>query len=140
MNIPTQSELEVITSNLAKILRIQDWDITFHLVSGYEIAKETDGDSSINGLSVRLIRLNKADVYINRDNAGGWYETLVHELIHIQTTEMLNTANAFFDEPHTYFETIYESMVEKQAQIFCKLYPSSNFIKDNPDIFKNAGD
>lgn len=129
-DIPSQEKLEEITKKLAEILRIQDWDINFHLVSGYEIAKETEnGDCAVNGLSYRQMRLNKADIYINKENPSNWYETLVHELIHVQINPITSTANAYFDERHTFFETTYENVVEKQAQVFCKLYPVTNFIK-----------
>jgi hypothetical protein len=56
-----------------------------------------------------------------------WYKTLVHELIHIQTTSMVMTAIAYFEEKHSYFTDIYESMVDKQAVVFCKVYPVTNF-------------
>lgn len=107
-------------------MRIQDWDIQTYAVSGYEIAQQTEnGDSTVNGLSRRNVRLNKASIYINQENPDDWYETLVHELIHVQTTPLYYCAFSYFHKRHSYFDDIYESLVDKQAQIFCKLYPIS---------------
>jgi|GEM_PF-2377538 hypothetical protein len=128
MDIPEQKKLEQVTKKLAEILRVQDWDIKTHIVSGHDIAKQTDDDNyTARGVSVRNTRSNTADIYLSTDEPGDWYETLVHELIHVQTTTLIATAEAYFEKHHSYFENIYESMVERQAQIFVKLYPVTNF-------------
>jgi hypothetical protein len=131
MKIPEQSKLDEIVKKLAEILRIQDWDIETHIVSGYEMSKHTeDDDSTVEGLSVRNVRLNHADIYMNHEGEFGWYKTLVHELIHVQTTDLIYTAESYLDKKATYLSDKYESMVDKQAAIFCKLYPSTNFIAE----------
>jgi len=128
MNIPEQPKLDEIVKKLAEILRIQDWDIDVHVLSGYEMAKhEPNDDSTVRGLAIRDIRINKAEIYLNWENMLDWYQTLVHEMIHVQTTMMCITATAYFTENHSYFNDIYESMVDKQAVMFVKLYPVTNF-------------
>ena len=126
MNIPEKEKLDLIAKKLAEILRIQDWDITIKLISAYDMGNKYN-DYTDEGVSDRDIRLNTAEIYLNRDNCSDWYEVLVHELLHIQSTELIKCAEAYFQGRHTYFSDIYESLTEKQAQIFCKLYPLSNF-------------
>jgi len=129
MNQPSQPRLDKIVIKLAKILRIQDWDIKAHAVTGYEMNKVSD-DCTNDGLSYRNVRLNTADIYLNKEKDVDWYETLIHEMIHIQTTAFLHCAVSNTQERTTYFDDLYESLIEKQAQVFCKLYPVTNFIKE----------
>jgi dephospho-CoA kinase len=122
VSIPDENKLNEIAQKLAKVLRVQDWDITVHSVTGYGINK-INGDCENDGLACRNIRLNTAEIYINNEKEIDWYETLVHEMIHIQSTALINCAEAYFQETHSYFTDIYENFVEKQAQIFSKIYP-----------------
>lgn len=128
MNIPEQPKLDEVAKKLSEILRIQDWDIDVCVLSGYEIAKhEPNEDSTVRGLAIRDIRISKAEIYLNRENMLDWYQTLVHEMIHVQTTLMYLTASAYFQKEYPYFDNVYESMVDKQAVMFVKLYPVTNF-------------
>lgn len=124
----SQEKIDEIALKLAEILRIQDWDIQVHAVSGYEIAKHvSDSDSTNQGVSVRNMHLNTAQIYLNRDNCDNWYETLIHELIHVQTTMLIYTAESYIKEKSSFLDTIYESFVDRQAVIISKLYPAENF-------------
>lgn len=128
MNIPEQPKLDEIVKKLSEILRIQDWDIEVHVVSGFEIAKHvSDSDSTNQGVSVRNMHLNKACIYLNRDNCEDWYETLIHELLHVQTTLFIYTAESYIKEKSSFLDTIYESFIDRQAMIISKLYPVTNF-------------
>jgi hypothetical protein len=127
MSIPSKAKLKEIADKLASILRIQDWNIKIHIINGFEMNKNY-GDCTYMGMSDKNVRLNTANIYLNSDNCNEeWYETLVHELIHVQTCSVEHCANSYFQENHTYFYDLLENMVEKQAQVFCKLYPVSNF-------------
>jgi len=123
MDVPENDKLKEITEKLSKILRIQDWDIKVNVVSGYEFAEKTELECTCDGACCRNVRLNTAEIYLNKEKDVDWYETLIHELLHIQSTELIHCAEAYFEETHSYFTDIYESLIEKQAQIFCKIYP-----------------
>jgi hypothetical protein len=129
MNVPEEPKLKEITGKLCEILRIQDWDVSVSAVSGYEFNQKTGLECTYDGASCRRIRLNTARVYLNKETDADWYETLVHELIHIQTFPMEHCATAYFEHPQSYFDDMLENMVEKQAQVFCKIYPVGNFDK-----------
>jgi len=123
MSLPTEEELRDIAKALAKILRIQDWDITVHLISGYEMDKRYN-DCTYCGMADRNVRLNIADIYLNSDNCEDeWYEALVHEMIHIQQTPLLHCTKAYFKEGRSYWDDLNEQLTEKQAQIFARIYP-----------------
>ena len=139
MDIPEDSKLQAITRKLAGILRIQDWDISVHAVSGYELAQKTGLECDTDGVSYRNVRLNTADIYLNKEKDADWYETLVHEMIHVQTVPMEHCATAYFEEPKSYFKDILENMVEKQAQVFVKIYPLSRLEKEGITDGKEKG-
>ena len=127
MNLPTEETLGKIAQELAKILRVQDWNISVHLINGYEMDKRY-GDCTYAGMSDINVRLNTADVYLNSDNCGDeWYETLVHEIIHIQQTPLIHCTKAYFSENHSYWDDLNEQLTEKQAQIFTSIYPLERF-------------
>ena len=130
MDIPEESKLQAISRKLCEILRIQDWDVTVKAVSGYEFAEKTGLGHTYDGASGRFMRLNAAHVYLNKDRDADWYEVLVHELIHVQTFPVEHCAESYFQNHQNYFDDLLENMVEKQAQVFCKLYPESNFEKE----------
>lgn len=123
MSLPTEEELRDIAKTLAKILRVQDWDISVHLINGYEMDKRYN-DCTYCGMADRNVRLNIADIYLNSDNCEDeWYEALVHEMIHIQQTPLLHCTEAYFKEDHSYWDDLNEQLTEKQAQIFARIYP-----------------
>ncbi len=130
--LPSQEKLEGMIKELQKIMRIQDWDITLKLLTAREMNSQYN-DCEAMGYADRNIRLNTATICINKDNLGKeneWYETLIHELFHIQSTLLLSTANTYFQKEYDYFNTIYESYTERLAQMFVTVYPATNFIKE----------
>ena len=130
MDIPEDSMLQAVARRLAEILRIQDWDITVKAVTGYELNKKTGEECTSCGVSDRYIRLNQADIYLNKEANDDWYEVLVHEMLHIQSVSLEHCAEAYFDGRHSYFTDIYENLTDKQAQIFVKIYPLARLEKE----------
>jgi hypothetical protein len=123
MSLPTEEKLKEIAQKLAKVLRVQDWDISVHLISGYEMDKKYS-DCTYCGTADRNVRLNTADIYLNSDSCKDtWYETLVHEMIHVQQTPLIHCTEAYFQEHRTYWNDLNEQLTEKQAQIFASIYP-----------------
>jgi hypothetical protein len=138
MNIPSQEQLEQVTKKLAEMLRIQDWNIEISVVTGYEM---NDSNSDIacwnQGYCHENIKLNYCKIYINKESSEDWYATLVHEMIHIQGAGLHHFIKKSLDEGHMdYYVDIYEQFNEKQANVFCTLYPFEKLKEDNPDIFK----
>lgn len=138
MDLPCIEKLKEIVTELQKIMRIQDWDIEIEVVNGVDLHnKGLDGvDCNTMGYADRNIKLNEATICINKDNLGKeneWYSTLVHELFHVQSTYLISTANAYFNETHSYFEALYEAYTERLAKMFCSIYPVTNFIKEVPN-------
>ena len=130
MGIPSEERLNEIAQGLAKILRVQDWDINVHVINGYEMDKRYN-DCTFCGMADRNIRLNTADIYLNSDNCEDeWYESLIHELIHVQQTPMIHCTKGYFQEDHSYWDDLNEQLTEKQAQIFASVYPYDRFEKE----------
>ena len=127
--IPDEDTLKRVATKLIEVMRVQDWDITVHSVTGYEMYEESD-NCTIEGCSRRDVKLNTADIYLNRESCIDWYETLIHELIHVQATALIHCAENYFGETHEYFRVINEQLTEKQAQIISKLYPLNKLEED----------
>ena len=133
MKIPEQPFLQNVVDRLSCALRIQDWDISIHVINGYEMARKFEY-CTYSGMSSKDTRLNTADIYLNVDADDDWYETLVHELLHVQSTPLVHCAIAYFQEKHSYFDDLYEQFTEKQAQMFCKIYPLETLRKEIGDL------
>jgi hypothetical protein len=125
--MPTKEQIEAIIKELQKIMRIQDWDIEVELISGLEMAKKSDGELDTDGLCYRNLKRNYAMISINKEICDDWYYVLVHEMIHIPSTLLIATAEAYFNEKHSYFDIIYEQFTDNLARLFIALYPITNF-------------
>lgn len=123
---PSKEKLEEIIKELAKIMRIQDWDIELKYLSAIEMYKETGDIETIADCTrdrphlLATIRYSyEADK--TGEVVGGWYHTLVHEMFHI-------VIDGFdFDESDKLEK---EKLVNNLTRIFTSLYPSTNFIKE----------
>ena len=126
MDFPSEERMEErlneIARKLAKVLRVQDWDIKVHIINAYEMDKKY-GDCTYMGISDRNANLNTADIYINKDSCEDWYLTLVHELIHVQQTALIHCTKAYFQEEHSYWNELLEQLTERQAKAFSQIYP-----------------
>jgi len=141
--LPPKEKLEEIVKSLAKIMRIQDWDIEIKVLTSQEMKKET-GEWDNRGEAYRnlrykyaIIRLNEHGIDMNED----WYHVLLHEMKHIQTTEFIYTfyqnldsltipessKKLFIDQTTDY----YEQWMNVCAREFAVLYPVTNFIKED---------
>lgn len=134
--MPTKEQIEAIIKELQKIMRLQDWDISFDYCSDRKI-QELTGDYSY-ACCKRNIRLHRATVYINKDHEGinEWYSTLIHELYHIATNDTHYHAKSLLDyvpdettrdKERNMFDNYYEQMIEDLARGFVNAYPVSNF-------------
>ncbi len=96
--MPSIEELEKIIKKLQEIMRIQDWDIDIAIINKYEMKDEAE-DEEVYGLSIRHINLKKAKILLNKDHyPEEWYATLVHELKHIQSSDMLNEMKKYIND------------------------------------------
>lgn len=125
--MPTKEQIEAIIKELQKIMRIQDWDIELKLLTGLEMAKQNDDELDVDGDCYRDLNHNRAIISINKEICNDWYYTLVHELLHIQSTLLHVTANAYMGEKHSYFTVIYENFNDTVTRMFISLCPVTNF-------------
>ena len=139
MKIPSIKYLNKVTKILSKIMKIHDWEIEIVLLTDGEMQDKIDGGGYVtHGLSERNVRRNYARVYLNKEKVdpNGWYETLVHELLHVQETTFIHATEAYMDEHASYYEDIHESYVDTLTRMFIKLYPYDRLIKENQGKFK----
>lgn len=142
MNTPNKDTLEKSIKVLQKIMRIQDWNIDVELISSREMASKypDKADFHTQAMSDRNLRRNYAEISMNKDNicdeGETWYDTLIHEMLHVQETEYFNTVKAYMSENGTFFQTIHERYIDKLQKVFSYVYPLEKFMKDNPDIFE----
>lgn len=134
MNIPSQEKLEEITKKLAEILRIQDWDISVEVLSDEEFEKNELGDNQAHNHIVRV--LNSSVISINKDETLNWYQSLIHELVHLMFDHIeqagINACNLTNGGISKCIDGNYmvamERTVDRVADVISKLYPVTNFI------------
>lgn len=134
--IPSKEKLTEITKELQKILRVQDWDIDVDVCSQEEFEKNGYPDEQAHNTVVRL--LNKSAIYINKDATDDWYKSLVHELMHLVFDPVeqsgIVATGVTSGRVSKCIDDIYmvnmERTVERVSQIFCSVYPVTNFIKE----------
>jgi predicted metal-dependent peptidase len=133
----TKEQIEAIIKELQKILRIQDWDITFEYC-GDKKMQELTGECTYCGCCDRDIKLKRAKIYINKDHEviNEWYPTLVHELYHIITNDVHYLAGSLLNyvadeatrgKECDVFNNYMEQMIEILAKGFVNAYPASKF-------------
>jgi len=142
VDTPNKDTLEKTIKVLQRIMRIQDWDIDAELISNREIVSKypDKADFHTQAMSDRNLRRNYALISMNNehicDEGETWYDTLVHEMLHVQETSYLNTALAYMRKNGTFFQTVHEQYIDKLQKMFSYVYPLEKFMKDNPDIFE----
>jgi hypothetical protein len=137
--IPNKEKIEEIIKELQKIMRVQDWDISFEYCNSRKMIELTDG---INyACCDGNMKLHKAIIYINKDHEGinEWYSSLVHEIYHLVTRNSEYHAKALLDyitdeatrvKEKNSIEIYHEQMVEDLTRGFVNAYPITNFIKE----------
>jgi hypothetical protein len=138
--MPTKEQIEQIIKELQKILRIQDWDISFQYVSEAEARDLYSEDCS--GGNLRYRDRAESRIIINTDNSrikdvpDYWYHTLVHELYHIVTDDFICIIDDIMPQVRDEYvrkelndtkNVKYEHLVNRLAQGFVNAYPVSNF-------------
>jgi len=121
--MPNIEELNNIVKKLQEIMRIQDWDIEVAIANKYEIKDEID-DDNIYGVSIRHMKMKTAKILLNKDHhPEEWYATLVHELKHIQSSDMLNEMKKNMNDKQFDSLIYYEQLTEILTKEFITLYP-----------------
>ena len=138
--LPPKEKLEEIVKSLAKILRIQDWDISVKYISQYEMKHIFNSDNLDTAMMCERYRLRKeAVIYVNVDHTklvDEWEESIVHELYHIVLADLSDMADDLMDEADS--PTIVrrrklqavETMVVNLAKIFCSVYSVKELMKE----------
>lgn len=141
--LPDIEILKKTIKKLQKIMFIQDWQIDVQIITSREMAKKYPDEASYDtqAISDRNLRRNYAKISINKeyfcDEDETWYDTLVHEMLHVQETEYIHTAEAYMDENGPFFDDAHEQYIDKLQKMFSNVYPLEKFKEDNPDIFKS---
>jgi len=138
--LPPKEKLEEIVKGLAKIMRIQDWDIELKLVNKYEMQEETEDKDNI-AACYRNRKLKNATIWLNmdKDQENNWYLNIVHEMYHIVTDDWhyhVHSLLDFIKDESTnqilgnIMNIYYEQAIEVIAKGFTNAYPATNFIKE----------
>ena len=138
--LPPKEKLEEIVKLLAKVLRVQDWDISVEYISQYEMKHIFNSDNLDTAMMCERYRLRKeAVIYVNVDHTklvDEWEESIVHELYHIVLADLSDMADDLMDEADS--PTIVrrrklqavETMVVNLAKIFCSVYSVKELMKE----------
>jgi hypothetical protein len=101
-------DIDALTKELQKILRIQDLDIVVHCVTATDML-ESGYDANTEGLCTRDRKHGDALIEINVDHKGnktvfesdiyndGWLSTLIHELFHVVIGELADQADTMLE-------------------------------------------
>lgn len=123
---PDESAVKNAIAELQVIMRLQDWDIEFAYTD--KVGMERDKvDAESYGLGARNQLLRRAKILLNtecEDGAKEWYSTLVHEMVHILTTDYCALVHNLGDQlpkavwnvMHEMVRVQYEIMVESIAR------------------------
>jgi hypothetical protein len=110
-------------------LRIQDWDITVKALSDKQFKENEYPDGQAYNRIVRL--LNTSEISLNKDCTENWYQSLIHELVHLMFDHIeqagINACNLTsggiskcIDDNYT---VAMERTVDRVADIISKIYP-----------------
>jgi len=139
--LPQKEKLEEIVKSLAKIMRVQDWDIDLSLITKLEMQEESGSKNDVaccmrnRKLKYAMISLNTDHVQIKED----WYQAIIHEMYHIITDDWHYHATGILDfvkdeSTNTNLDNTmnvyYERTMEILAKGFVNAYPVTNFIKE----------
>jgi len=147
--MPTKEQIEQITKELQKIMRIQDWDITPEIVNSREMDGIVKYDYVPGGYCHKNRHFKTADIYLNKEHTDNdWYYVLVHELYHV----VFEDSDNFWDneveraieedrlsELNKKHDFYVERLICDLTRQFVSLYPVSNFDyilkpKEQPDL------
>lgn len=140
--LPPKEKLEEIVKSLAKIMRIQDWDIDISLIGKLKMQEESSSKSNV-ACCMRNRKLKYAMISLNIDHVqiqDDWYNAIVHEMYHIITDDWHYHASGLLDfiKDETTSDIMensmnvyYERTMEVLAKGFVNAYPVTNFIKED---------
>ena len=135
--MPTKEQIEAIIKELQPILRLSNWEIEFDYCDKYKLKDLTEKDGSV-ACNESDLRINHSHIYMRTDSnqTEEWYETLIHELFHLVTSDHRYHATSLLDyvkdevanaKEENVLNAYYEQLVDNLAKIFCKVYPVTNF-------------
>lgn len=134
--MPTKEQIEAIIKALKPILRLSNWEIDFDYCDKYRM-KDLTGNEDV-ACNSSDIKINYSYIYIRIDSrqTDEWYETLVHELFHLVTSDYRYHAVSLLDyvedetahaKESNVLNAYYEQLVDGLSKIFCAAYPVTNF-------------
>jgi hypothetical protein len=139
--LPSKEKLEEIVRELAKIMRIQDWDISLDYISQYEMKHIFNSDNLDTAMMCERHRLRKeAVIHVNEDHTGidkHWEESIVHELYHIVVADISDMADDLMDELDSSSIVrrqkmqFVETTVVNLARIFTSVYSVKDLMKED---------
>lgn len=137
--IPEKSVVEKIIKELQKVMRIVDIDIIYEPCTKAEMLLKTGEQNNVGYYSFNQ-RRNCALVYLNiehDENKVEWYNTIVHELFHIQTMPYRSRQVELFTfvdldaekekEVERDVTDYYEGVIDSLARMFVGIYPLDKF-------------
>ncbi len=129
MATPDKTKIEEIIKELQKIMRIQDWDITFEWASKTEmngLEKHFKVDCECDGLNDISRSYKSSHIYVI--DSGDWYWNLVHELLHLVSDELCDYTTQILDEKtDKEYESMQDRDIQRYTKIFTRVYPVTNF-------------
>jgi hypothetical protein len=139
--LPSKEKIEEIIKGHQKIMRLQDWTIELYLVNQYEMKDTMKADHFDHiGSCKRFPNQRLAHIRLNIDHSkidDCWYDTVVHEMLHIYTCVLEDiAANCMDRDDYSYKHFEYETEGVNIAfeRIFVSLYPVTNFIKEVENV------
>jgi len=135
--MPTKEQIEQIIKLLQPILRLMNWEINFDYCDKYHIKDLTNKTDSA-ACNESNLAINYSHIYISTDTdkPDEWYNSLVHELFHLVTSDYRYHAVSMLDyvkdktinsKEGNALNAYYEQLVDSLSRIFCSAYPVSNF-------------
>jgi ssRNA-specific RNase YbeY (16S rRNA maturation enzyme) len=137
--MPTKEQIEKIVTELQKIMRIQDWDVSIEIVNDREMDSIAKSDYIPRGYCHRNRHYKTAKISLNKDDEDfekDWYYVLIHELYHV----VFEDSDHFWDNEvkHAIEENRFLELEKKRdfyverlncdlTRQFLTLYPASNF-------------
>lgn len=123
INIPSKEVLIGVVKDLQPLMGIQDWDIDIDKISVNEMTIKHEGDNKLLGdVTIKLTR-NTARILIVDADTDEWYDTVVHELVHVQLYQFEHCIRAYMEKDYSYLGEISEQYVDKLTRMIVKMHP-----------------
>lgn len=88
--IPEIEIVKATAQKLQKVLRVQDWDIQVEILNDKEMDSTCKRDYIPSGYCSRNRYFKNCTISLLKTMLDDWYETLVHEMVHVIQEDMSN--------------------------------------------------